>query len=197
MADITVTDRDRLRLAGIDPETEAILARHIRTETAVALVAGLAVSIGGAVAAATPPGAGWWCLLAVAVGAAFGGGSWVRSRRWVAKVRHALNAPDHAWIWQAHFGDEPLRLYPHLPGPIHIDLSVSDPAGRPRRVPLMDGQHPPVRWQPLLTVTVIAGPRPHCRPTVIFADDTILFASPEPISNRLRRTPRRNDRLSP
>ena len=183
--DLSVRHREVLHLASLDPDTTAILSRYVRVETLVGVVAGVAIAAAGGIMTAARSSSSWWGLVSVAVGAALSGGAWVRSRHWVTKVKRSLVSPGHASTWSARFDREPLRRYPHLQGTAYADLSRSSAVRGAPRVPLIGGQRVPIR-QPV-TVVVIAGSQSGCAPTAIIVDDGLLFASPTPVTTRLRR----------
>ncbi len=193
-AELSTRQRERLRLASLDPDTTAIFSRYVHVETAVGVAVGVAIAAAGAIVAVVQTLGSWWGLVPVAVGAALIGGVWVRSRRWVATVRRSLTSPAHASTWSACFGRETIRRYPYLPGPAYADLGRSSAAAGAQRVPLMGGQRSPISIQQPVRVTVIAGSRRCCAPTLIMLDDGILFASPTSVTSRLRRLLWRMDR---
>jgi hypothetical protein len=193
-ADLSVRDRELLHLASLDPGTRAILSRYVHLETAVGVVAGIAIGLAGGIMAAIQSSSTWWGLVPVGVAAALSGGVWVRSRRWVTKVRRSLISPAHASTWSAHFVREPVRRYPYLPGRVYADLGRSSTAYGRQRVPLMGGQRSPTSRQQPVMATVIAGSRHCCPTTVIIVDDALLFASPAPVTSSLRRLFCRMDR---
>ena len=184
-AGLSVRHRELLRRVSLDPDTSAILSRYVRVETVVGLVAGVAIAAVGGIMAAVQSSSSWWGLVPIAVGAALSGGTWVRSRHWVTKVKRSLVSPGHASTWSARFGRVPLRHYPHLPGLDYADLGPSSAVRGAPPVPLIGGQRVPIR-QPV-TVVVIAGSQSGCAPTAIIVDDGLLFASPTPVTTRLRR----------
>lgn len=183
---LALRDRERLHLASVDPDTTAILSRHVQVETAVAAVAAAAMALAGGIMVAVQAWSSWWGLLPFAVAAALVGGVRARSRRWVSKVRRSLLSPAHASICSARFARRPLRRYSHLPGPVYAEIGPPIAVFGCQQVPLMGCQRLPssVRQQPV-TVTLIAGSRSGWPPTVIIVDDMILFASPAQLTSRV------------
>lgn len=186
MADLSVRDRELLRLATLDPDTTATLSRYVHVETAIGLVAGVAFGLAGAILVLVQNASAWWGLLSAGVAAALSGGVWVRSRRWVATVTVPLISPAHSSTCLARFGREPHPRYPSLPGPDYAYLHYSTSGRRCERVPLIGGQRPPDSEQRPVTITVITGCRHRWRPTVLIVDDTVLFASPVSLTSRMQ-----------
>ena len=122
-ADLSVRDRELLRLATLDPVMTAILSRYVHVETAIGVMAGIAIGLAGAVLVLVQDSS-IWCLVPVGVAAALSGGIWVRSRRWVAEVRRSSLAPAHSSTCLARFGREPHPRYRHLPGPDYAYLHL-------------------------------------------------------------------------
>lgn len=188
-------ERERLRLAGADPDATAILARYVRLEVAVGAAAGLAVALSGAIMAAVSAPSAWWALVPVVVGAALGAGARLRSRRWVKAVTTSLHHPVYALSGPARFGREPLKRYPHLPGPAYAELGCSPSRAGHVRVGLMGGQHVPLGSPQAVTTTVISKSRRGWPPTALIAGDAVLLASPAPLTSHLRHRCRRTDCL--
>jgi len=85
-AELSTRQRERLRLASLDPDTTAILSRYVHVEIGIAVATGVVIAVAGAIVAVVQtPGSGWG-FVPVAVGAALigecgfdPGGGWRRS----------------------------------------------------------------------------------------------------------------------
>ena len=194
-AELGRPERDRLRAASIDPDSTGVLARYVRLESAVGAAVGLIVALSGGAMAAIAAPSPWWALVPVAVGAALGQGARLRARRWVKTVTASLTRPVCATRGPARFERQPLRHFPHLPGPAYAELSCPAPGRGHLRVPLMGGQRSPAsRDQPAVMVTVISKSRRGWPPTALIAGGTVFLASPAPLASHLRHHRRRADR---